>query len=40
MSVDIRERQLTTAACGAAPALAMGYFVQRQGSSSLIRWKG
>jgi high-affinity Fe2+/Pb2+ permease len=36
----IRKRPLTTAVYGAAPALALGYFVQRQGSSSSIRWMG
>jgi transposase len=35
-----RERQLTTAVCGAAPISVIGYFVQRQGSSSSIRWMG
>ena len=34
------KRRLTTAVCGAAPALAVGYFVQRQGSNSSIRWTG
>jgi hypothetical protein len=37
---DDRKRRLTTAVCGAAPALAKGYFVQRQGSRSSIRWMG
>jgi hypothetical protein len=36
----VRKRPLTTADCGAALALALGYFVQRQGSSSSIRWMG
>ena len=35
-----RKRQRTTAAFGAAPALAKGYFAQRQGSSSSMRWIG
>jgi DNA-binding transcriptional LysR family regulator len=34
------KRPLTTAVCGAAQALTLGYFVQRQGSSSSIRWMG
>jgi SRSO17 transposase len=34
------KRPLTTAVCGAAPALTLGYFAQRQGSSSSIRWMG
>jgi KUP system potassium uptake protein len=34
------KRRLTTAVCGAAPALAVGYFVQRQGSNSSTRWTG
>jgi putative transposase len=40
VSDDNRERQLTTAVCGAAPISVIGYFVQRQGSSSSIRWMG
>ena len=38
--LNICKRRLTTAVCGEAAAVAMGYFVQRQGSSSSIRWMG
>jgi hypothetical protein len=37
---NARKRPLMTAVCGAVPALGLGYYAQRQGSNSSIRWMG